>query len=360
MANAGVAAVRAEDFRLLKAQVDQMKERLDFICPMLPLVNFVQDYFQKVECEASVQLMRLKNAQVLRPVGSDDDINNAQLETVKWLHCLTEVVLMLHNHSGAGTSVPSAPSHASCDGLVESARSERSNARSCISLPVQPRRLDLPQVDPPPMGQGMKGRRLSGSAMSSPMNATSSNARAIEAFRAGDFLLHPPDTSVPDRTPCRTVPGSSAPSNMQYGAATALSSVMRTGALLHGGEDSSLSESQADPGTGGAHGVQGEGPHGLVLGKGSWATSYRQAQGQRREALKLLCQCNIVTERELGDDNTVISEEHIDECVSLASEMLQTWPISMWEGQPQEAKKFFEARLTVLYQKKFGEQKAAS
>jgi hypothetical protein len=59
----------------------------------------------------------------------------------------------------------------------------------------------------------------------------------------------------------------------------------------------------------------------------------------------------------LADDLTVISEEHIEECVLIATEMLQTWTLEMWARQPQEAKKFFEARLTALYQRKFGEQK---
>merc|ERR1719327_1745376 len=90
-----------------------------------------------------------------------------------------------------------------------------------------------------------------------------------------------------------------------------------------------------------AAGIEAAG--GLVLGKGSWASAYRQASGARREALILLCSSGIVTARELSDDLTVISEEHIDECVEIAREMLQTWPMDMWAKQPQEAKKFFEA-----------------
>jgi len=64
-----------------------------------------------------------------------------------------------------------------------------------------------------------------------------------------------------------------------------------------------------------------------------------------------------VTARELSDDLTVIDAEHIEECVQIATEMLTTWTLEMWVRQPQEAKKFFEARLTALYQRKFGEQK---
>merc|ERR1719195_735785 len=95
----------------------------------------------------------------------------------------------------------------------------------------------------------------------------------------------------------------------------------------------------------------------IVLGKGSWAASYRQARGNRRDSLRLLCTCGIVTSRELSDDLTVISEEHIEECVLIAREMLNTWPLDEWSKQPGEAKKFFEAKLTALYQRKFGEQR---
>merc|ERR1719265_2774078 len=94
-----------------------------------------------------------------------------------------------------------------------------------------------------------------------------------------------------------------------------------------------------------------------VLGKGSWAKALSQSHGSRRDALQLLCLSGIVTARELSDDLTVISSEHIDECVQIAQEMLSTWTLEMWTSQRNEAKKFFEARLTALYQRKFGEQK---
>lgn len=122
-------------------------------------------------------------------------------------------------------------------------------------------------------------------------------------------------------------------------------------------------EPLAEPGTGSTdqqinlEGIAMSGSGGLIMGRGSWATAYRQASGHRREALRLLCTSGIVTARELSDDLTVISEEHIEECVQIATEMLQTWTLEMWARQPQEAKKFFEARLTAMYQRKFGEQK---
>merc|ERR1719506_3176350 len=112
-----------------------------------------------------------------------------------------------------------------------------------------------------------------------------------------------------------------------------------------------------EPGTGGTNErFQMDSSMSGVMGRGSWATAYRQASGNRKEALRLLCSSGIVTARELSDDLTVISDDHIEECVQIATEMLQTWTLEMWARQPQEAKKFFEARLTALYQRKFGEQ----
>lgn len=120
-----------------------------------------------------------------------------------------------------------------------------------------------------------------------------------------------------------------------------------------------MEEPLAEPGTGRTGEEENFGMStsggGLIMGRGSWATAYRQASGHRREALRLLCSSGIVTARELSDDLTVITEEHIEECVQIATEMLQTWTLEMWARQPQEAKKFFEARLTAMYQRKFGE-----
>lgn len=92
---AATSVIKADDFMRLQAQVDQMKERLDFVGPMLPLLNYVQD----VECEASVQLLRMRNAQVVNQQHQDidGDANSAHLETVRWLHIMTDVVMALHN-----------------------------------------------------------------------------------------------------------------------------------------------------------------------------------------------------------------------------------------------------------------------
>ncbi|CAK9096842.1 unnamed protein product [Durusdinium trenchii] len=91
---------------------------------------------------------------------------------------------------------------------------------------------------------------------------------------------------------------------------------------------------------------------GLALGRGTWANAYRSAPhgSRRRQALKMLCELGIVTEKELADDLTVISDEHIEECVSIGLTMLQRWPNHA--PPPLEAKEFFQAQLEAMYRDK--------
>jgi len=85
--------------------------------------------------------------------------------------------------------------------------------------------------------------------------------------------------------------------------------------------------------------------NGMVLGLGSWGDAYRQASGTRRDALRMLAMTGIVTERELGDDNTKVAQDHIEECVCIATEMLFKWPPSMGTPPVHQALPFFEERL---------------
>lgn len=101
------------------------------------------------------------------------------------------------------------------------------------------------------------------------------------------------------------------------------------------------------------HRSNGEGPNGMHLGRGSWAAAYRKATGPRLDALRLLCACGIVTARELEDDLTVVSDEHIDECIHITTGMLELKPLHEWKCAEQEAKSVFEERLTALYRNRF-------
>lgn len=387
---AAAASARSEDIKRLQQQVDQMKERLDFVSPVLPLVNFVRDFVEKVECEASLQLMRLRKAQVHgRTRDGEEGVSNAQLETVKFIHFVTDAVIALHvdaalQHAGGGGG-PSPREQPS----AAPARPQAGEA----SLAHEPRQLPIFSE-----GGGSVSRRPSAGGLQPPvgprqpqppptqdaalLNQRPESSRGnFEQERPGPggYLLRPPGS-----------PSSSTAGLLQRGIADVVrqpssSSTSATGprdpyrgVRQHRESPSGTPKLPADPvteptagaatalepGTGGTAGAtaedrpgETEGPNGLVLGKGSWAAAYRQAQGGRRASLQLLCTSGIVTARELSDDLTVISEEHIEECVVIAGEMLQTWPLDMWAKQPMEAKKFFEARLTELYQRKFGEQK---
>ena len=79
---------RADDLRRLESQIGQVNDRLDFIYSMRPFMEQIKEYFQNVECEASVQMRRLKNVHVAHQ-GSDDPAE----EIVKWLHFVTNWVM---------------------------------------------------------------------------------------------------------------------------------------------------------------------------------------------------------------------------------------------------------------------------
>jgi len=90
------------------------------------------------------------------------------------------------------------------------------------------------------------------------------------------------------------------------------------------------------------------------LGNGSWAAAYKTADAKKREKLELLYKTGIVSAKELEEDNTTISEEHIRDCVGIADEMLRRSPCDVWTKQPELAQSFFEHELTKLYTRKFG------
>lgn len=93
----------------------------------------------------------------------------------------------------------------------------------------------------------------------------------------------------------------------------------------------------------------------LVLGQGSWANAYRYSvSGGPREAFELLFRVGIVTARELTDDDTLVAQDHVEECRAIAEDMLRSQPLSFWTAQQQEAKNYFEQQLTLLYTRKFG------
>jgi len=89
---------------------------------------------------------------------------------------------------------------------------------------------------------------------------------------------------------------------------------------------------------------------GLVLGNGDWAAAYRNSTGHRRECMKMLCITGIVTERELAEDHTSIAQEHIDECIMIAGEILSRWQHGVMNTS--QAKAYFEDRFAAIFLQK--------
>lgn len=318
-----------------------------------------------------MQLLRLKKAQVARPPGSEED-SLAQLETAKWLHLMTDAVMALQAAGAGAASEPPRP------------RGPPTAGYSNVS-PIQ--EYSVPRggavASPGGYGDGLSRTEpygASAAAAHRPRNLppTSGLVGSMDGFTPEARMLHP-DSGQFSRGGFllgqRTDGGSQGPSQKQSAPTGSASGSAVFGGVFAGKEvwspSCSGSHSQADsqvepmsePGTfeserihatANRSGDPGE-ADGLVLGKGSWATAYRQATGTRKDCFRLLCKSGIVTARELGNDLTVISEEHMDECILIAAEMLRTWTLDMWAQQPEEAKIFFEARLTAMYQRKFGE-----
>mmetsp|Transcript_39871 Transcript_39871/g.119326 ORF Transcript_39871/g.119326 Transcript_39871/m.119326 type:complete len:346 (-) Transcript_39871:119-1156(-) len=330
--NNNPAMVASDEMKELRQQVDKLRERLDFMAPMLSLLTFTQDYFQRVECEASVQLMRLKNARLADSAAVDgssekEKMDPNSVETARWLHTMTDLMIGLGGYCQARAS--SAPS--ATEALPETRPSPTSSPRDEGLLPEEGPLHERRNNNSSSSGHRRGAAHFGGKGL--PASRTSFAERPLLAFEglrsSGGRALSPNKTDLGSgRAPL----GHSQPSL-----------TLKRGPQAGTGQGRSLGgaslESTLEFG-------------GLALGRGTWANAYRQATGMRRDALRLLCTSGIVTERELADDLTVISEEHIDECVSIAVEMLQRWPSEHGTPPQQEAKRFFEERLAALYMKR--------
>lgn len=342
-----------------------MKERLDFISPMVPLVNFVQDYFHKVECEASLQLLKLKNVQLLQQQTfelEEEEVSTKQLEIVRWLNCVTEAVMTLQRgrqRSSPGDSQVDLPGTGSDIEMARSAtelRMQQASSRGGLGSPAGSG--SLPSSQPSAAPRSLSGPVTVGAATFSPGHREAVRSGERTPGQGGSFLQ-----SRSHGAPGKLSPGSAAWSPAALSAPTLpagsrnLSLLMQSPAASFGGGHSPFEATIASV----AQPPAGYEPvviDGLVLGKGSWASAYRQAIGARREALRLLCVSGIVTSRELGDDLTVVNQEHIDECVHIGLAMLQSRSMDMWAQQPEEAKKVFEARLAALYRRRVEDQQS--
>jgi hypothetical protein len=293
-----------EDIRLLQNQVDALAGRLDFIAPKLSLLSLTLQSSQKVESEALVQLMRMKSAKVGHVAPNVDVVADLSSPVVlaRWLHVITDVVLALFARSHQpGARDPS-----------ERRTPSRQRTASEVRASINPRRSsggDAPN--------SARERSTSPAVyMFSPkkvVNAGSFSPRSTEQC----FQEH--ESGTPRKQLRHRLEAASAHPNL-----------------------GSQGSSRADMDT-------TLDRQGLVLGNGAWASAYRKSTGARREALRILGSTGIVTERELADDLTEIGQDHIEECISIAMEMLAKWPPQYGPVPRAEGKAFFEKRLAELY-----------
>jgi hypothetical protein len=82
-------------------------------------------------------------------------------------------------------------------------------------------------------------------------------------------------------------------------------------------------------------------------GMGTWANTYRKADTESKEALELLFRCNIIPEREFA--HSFVSQEHIDECVWISSQMLRQKSLEEWVDSWKEARSTFEDSVTACF-----------
>lgn len=276
---------------LLQAQVTALTQRMDHMASQVSSMRFTQAFCEKLESEAELQLMRLRLTESFQSHLSAEP----ELTTARLLHGMVETMLQLRRDC-----CPSSPQR-------------REEPPELCTRPARLRASQLLSQATRPVAAGRTGD--SPSAPTSPVRRGWDDDGTMPAAprRGAAALLRP--------EPLRTA---------EFGTVAAATPIVF---------DSLQSTLECD---------------GLSLGRGTWAEAYRRsAPGtRRRQALKMLCTLGIVTEKELADDLTVISDEHIEECVSIAMLMLEKWPPSHGLPPVHQAKEFFQAQLEAMYRDK--------
>lgn len=85
---------------------------------------------------------------------------------------------------------------------------------------------------------------------------------------------------------------------------------------------------------------------------GSWAQVYREARDEQKEALELLFRCNIISTDEFAFSS--VSQEHIQECIWIATHMLRQKPLEEWVALWQQAQQTFEDSVTACFEARGG------
>lgn len=295
-----------DEFRYLQEQVEALTRRLDFMAPKLSLLNLTLQSSQRLESEASLQLTRLKSAKGVEDQGDISTLDSTDLAV--WLQSVTDAVL----------GMLTGKTHACHD--ASGMRSGRQQERSVSPAPhmFSPRR-ELAFCCP----RDASPRREAPVQPMDPGISRSQSPRSLLSPRGRKSDVQP---VCPQSVPSLAM------------AAKAYRDVSPAG---------NWSVERRWPQVGELESTLGR--QGLVLGKGAWAQAYRHANGTRREALCMLGTMGIVTEREFADDLTEIGQDHIEECIVIAAEMMEKWPPRHGLPPVEAAKKFFEERLTQLF-----------
>jgi len=96
----------------------------------------------------------------------------------------------------------------------------------------------------------------------------------------------------------------------------------------------------------------------VELSDGSWAQVYREARGEQKEALELLFRCNIISTDEFAFSS--VSQEHMQECIWIATHMLRQKPLEEWVALWQQAQQTFEDSVTACFEARGGPYSSVS
>jgi len=88
----------------------------------------------------------------------------------------------------------------------------------------------------------------------------------------------------------------------------------------------------------------------VKVGDGTWTQDYKSADGNRKMALELLFRCNIIPEEEFARSR--VNQEHVDECVWIATHMLRQKSMEDWVSKWMEARLTFEDSVTACYKER--------
>jgi len=85
----------------------------------------------------------------------------------------------------------------------------------------------------------------------------------------------------------------------------------------------------------------------LENSSGTWATTYRMADKGSKEALELLFRCNIIPAYDFAEG--YVSQEHIDECIWISTQMLREKSLNEWVEVWPQAMTTFEESVTACF-----------